>query len=213
MYKKQTNTIVSAEATPMPDQIETMPEPVKNGPKLFHFPDPQEIIGNFVDAFVSDEGANSYDDLIVKAWLSESYERSFLGRKATAKTGVRGVRYTDGPRRDDPGDEYILMKAKEVVENNDQSLQMAVLVGFRDGHIDSKHLSDMIIKYTNRKKPNDGGRMVTTLTNMNIVDQVDGKNVIHKPELLRAVFEDSLKKWSIKWGLSEAVADGGNADV
>ena len=100
-----------------------------------------------------------------------------------------------------------------MAEHNDQALLMAVLIGLTDGHIDRKKLRDMILKYTGRTKPNDGGRQITTLINMNIVDQVDGKNVIHKPELLGPVFDDAIKEWSIKWGISEPAAGGGDADV
>jgi hypothetical protein len=106
-----------------------------------------------------------------------------------------------------------MSKAKLVAECKDQALLMAVLIGLTDGHIDRRKLRDMILQYTGRTKPDEGGRQITTLINMNIVDQVDGKNVIHKPELLGPVFEDVLKEWSIKWGLSEAVAEGGDANV
>ena len=53
MNKKQIATMVRTEATPPPDQIETITEPVKKGPMLFSFPDPQEMIGDFVNAFFS----------------------------------------------------------------------------------------------------------------------------------------------------------------
>jgi hypothetical protein len=197
----------------MSDEIETKSEPVKKGPKLQFLPDPQDIIGDFVDAFVSDEEADSYEKRIVKDFLSKSYERMFL-KKATARwrTGAAGVRYTDCQRIDDPDDDYVLKKARQVAECKDQALLMAVLIGLSDGHIDRKKLRDMISQHTTRTKPDEGGRQITTLINMNIVDQVDGKNVIHKPELLGPVFEDVLKEWSIKWGLSEDQTEAQNPD-
>ena len=90
---------------------------------------------------------------------------------------------------------------------------MAVLIGLTDGHIDRKKFRDMIRKHTGRTKPDEGGRGITTLFDLNIVDQVGGKNVIHTPELLGPAFEDVLKNWSIRWGVSDAPAERGNADV
>jgi hypothetical protein len=91
MSKKQTAVIVRTEAIPMPDQTDTKPEPVKKVPKLRFLPDPQEIIGDFVDAFVSDEGSDSYDKLVLKDFLSEAYEVFFLGRKVAVAKGRNGA--------------------------------------------------------------------------------------------------------------------------